>query len=144
MDPVLYLQGLLLPLNVPVLLPGEFTVPQQHKKLGAPNVQGLRSYLADLAPRGYVQTTTPTGLLGDGVTDQGLQLLDIIAPGDMDNEVARANAQALAMNVRQACGYTPRHPTRLRFIRDQTSGPIETGIWRIQQAYTLYTAFGQA
>jgi hypothetical protein len=143
MDPVLYLKGLLLPLNVPVLLPGEFTVPQLHRKVGKPDVTGLRAYLTDLAPTGYVQLTTPTGLLSDGITDQGLQVIDVLTPG-ADDEAARVAAQALAHAVRLACGHTNRVPSRLKFLRDQTSGPVETGIWRVQQVYQLYTAFGQA
>ena len=140
-DPVLYLRGLLLGLNVPVLLPGEFGVPQLHRRAGT-EVTGLRDYLADLAPDGYVQLTAPTGLLSDGVTDTALQVLDVLASG-ADGEAARTRAQALALQVRLAAGFTNRAPTRLRFLRDQFSGPVETGIWRIQQVYQLYTAFGQ-
>ena len=142
-DPALYLQELLGGLNVPVLLPGEFTVPQLHRKTGKPEVTGLRAYLADVAPQGYVQLSAATGLLSDGVTDQGLQPVDVVVPGP-DNEAARAAAQALAHRVRLACGHTNRASSRLRFLRDQFSGPVETGIWRIQQVYQLYTAFGQA
>ncbi len=141
-DPALYLRGLLLSLNVPVLLPGEFTVPQLHRKAGS-EVTGLRAYLADLAPTGYVQLTAPTGLLSDGVTDTSLQTVDVLAPGQ-DSEVARVRANTLSLQVRAACSFTNRAPTRLRFLRDQFSGPVETGIWRVQQVYQLYTAFGQA